>query len=1007
MNYFSLYNDGKAFYCLIFIGFILSFSSLFAKSSDRHANLLYQQHKVQGTITDGTNPLPGVTVNIKNKKNSAVISDYSGQFELYTSPYDTLVLSYIGFKTELVPIQGRSVVNLRLSYDTTTLQEVRVNAGYYSVKESERTGSIARITSKDIETQPVTNVLATMQGRMAGVSIIQTTGVAGGGFDIQIRGQNSIRTEANAPLYIIDGVPYASDPIGYSQTSTILPSATNPLNSINPEAIENIEVLKDADATAIYGSRGANGVVLITTKKGKEGKTNFTFNASSGVGKVARFMKLMNTGQYLDMRRQAFANDKITTYPSNAYDINGTWDQNRYTDWQKELIGGTSIITDMQGTVSGGSQRTQFLFSGNYHTESTVFPGDFMYKKGGSQLNLNHRSEDEKFRLTFSSGYTIQDNDQPATDLSYDARSLPPNAPSLYDAAGNLNWEKGTWTNPVAVLGAQNRFKTKDLTANTVLSYEIIPDLVVKSSFGYTDLQHSESRTTPSSIYNPSSGITSANSGLYLTNTKRSSWIIEPQLNWEKNIFGGRIGLLLGGTFQQQNSSQLVQLGTGFTSNSLIYDLASAATKQVILSTETLYRYQAFFGRINYNFKDRYIVNLTARRDGSSRFGPGNQFANFGAVGAAWLFSNESFLKNSTWLSFGKLRGSYGTTGSDQIGDYQFFDTYISSGATYQNIIGLQPSRLFNPDFAWEINKKSEVALELGFFADRIFLTTAWYRNRSSNQLVGIPLPGTTGFSQLQANLSAIVRNKGLEFTLRTVNFNTKNFNWTSNLNVSFSNNELVAFPDLNSSTYKNRFRIGEPLNILLRYSYTGLDPALGTYQFADQNNDGKITSPDDRQTVVNLNPDYFGGLQNQLRYKHWRLDFLFQFVKQRNLSYSSGLAGIMVNQPEKITESWHVAGDTGPYQIYTTGYNNAAVTAQSLYGNSDATIIDASYIRLKTLAISYDVPLKSKVMQCTFMLQGQNLLTFTKYTDGDPEFKTRGYLPPLKVMTAGMQLTF
>lgn len=1007
MNNFSFYKDGKALYCLFFMGILMTFSSVQANNVKRNSSPFFQQYQIQGIVTDGSNPLPGVTISIKNKPNVSTISDYTGQYIISASTDDVLIVSYIGFKTISIPVQGRNVINIKLEYDTTTLQEVRVNAGYYSVKESERTGSIAHITSKDIETQPVTNVLATMQGRMAGVNITQTTGVQGGGFDIQIRGQNSIRTEANAPLYIIDGVPYASDPIGYSQTSTILPSVTSPLNSINPDSIESIEVLKDADATAIYGSRGANGVVLITTKKGKEGKTKFTLSASSGAGKVARFMKLMDTGQYLAMRRQAFVNDKITTYPANAYDINGTWDQNRYTDWQKELIGGTSVITDLQGSVSGGSQRTQFLFSGNYHSESTVFPGDFMYKKGASQLSLNHNSEDDKFHLTFSGGYTIQDNDQPATDLSYDARSLAPNAPALYDSTGNLNWEKGTWTNPLAALESQNRFNTKDLTANTVLSYEIVPDLVVKSSLGYTDLQHSESRTNPSTIYNPSSGLTSASSGLYLTNTKRSSWIIEPQLNWEKNIFGGRIGLLLGGTFQQQNSSQLVQLGTGFTSNSLIYDLASAATKQVVLSAENLYKYQAFFGRINYNFKDRYIVNLTARRDGSSRFGPGNQFANFGAVGAAWLFSNEGFLKNISWLSFGKLRSSYGTTGSDQIGDYQFFDTYISSGASYQNIIGLQPSRLFNPDFAWETNKKSEVALELGFFADRIFLTAAWYQNRSSNQLVGIPLPGTTGFSQLQANLNATVQNTGLEFTLRTVNFNTKNFNWTSSFNVSFSNNALVAFPDLNSSTYKNRFRIGEPLNILLRYSYTGLNPATGIYQFADQNNDGKITSPDDRQTIVNLNPDYFGGLQNQLRYKRWRLDFLFQFVKQRNLSYSSGLAGIMVNQPEKIINSWQSTGDAGPYQLFTAGYNNAAITAQSLYGNSDATIVDASYIRLKTVAISYEIPLKSKSMQCTFMLQGQNLLTFTKYTDGDPEFKTIGYLPPLKVMTAGMQLTF
>lgn len=995
---------GRACYCLIFLGFLLSFSPMSAKNISRQGNSLSQQHMVQGTVTDGTNPLPGVTIAIKNKKNNAVISDYSGQFSLTSSPNDTLVVSYIGFKTMLVPIQGRSVVNIILFYDSTTLKEVKVNAGYYSVKESERTGNISRITSKDIETQPVTNVLATMQGRMAGVNITQNTGVPGGGFDIQIRGRNSIRTDANAPLYIINGVPYASDAIGYTQTSTVFPTVTSPLNSIDPNTIESIEVLKDADATAIYGSRGANGVVLITTKKGKEGKTKFDFSASTGAGSVTRFMKLMTTDQYLDMRRQAFRNDRIANYPAGDYDINGTWDQNQYTDWQKELIGGTSLINELRGNISGGSQYTQFLFSGSYYTQSTVFPGDFLYKKGNSHVNLNHQSKDSKFRLVFSAGYTIQNNDQPAFDLTATSTTLAPNAPALYDSSGNLNWENGTWNNPLANQQAENKSTTKDLVANTVISYEIIPNLILKSNFGYTDLQHVESRTNPSTIYNPSFGITSANSTLYLNNSKRSSWIIEPQLNWEKELGKGKLGILLGSTFQQRNASRLFQSGSGFSSNALIYDLASAANRQVQMSDETIYKYQAFFGRINYNWNDIYIVNLTARRDGSSRFGPGNQFANFGAVGLAWLFSNENFLKNSSWLSFGKIRSSYGITGNDQIGDYQFLNTYNSSGVNYQNIIGLQPTRLFNADFGWEVNKKLEAALELGFLADKIFITGAWYQNRSSNQLVGIPLPGTTGFTQLQANLEATVQNTGLEFTLRTVNYSNKNFNWTSNFNVSFSKNNLVSFPNLASSSYKNTYRIGEPLSILLRYKYTGLDPVTGIYQFKDENNDGKISSPDDKQTVINLNPDFFGGFQNQLSYKNWKLDFLFQFVKQQRESYA-GVAG-MINHPNRFVNSWQQQGDTSPYQMHTAGYNAVALTAQSLYSTSDAVATDASFIRLKTIAISYNLPLKSKELQCLFTIIGQNLLTFTPYEDGDPE-STIGFLPPLKVITAGIRLTF
>lgn len=1007
MNNFSFCKDGKAFYCLFFIWLCLSFSSLFAKSSDKKNFYFPEQHKVQGTITDGNNPLPGVTISIKNKKNNSVISDYSGQFSLMSSPYDTLVVSYIGFKTALIPIQGRSVINIILFYDSTTLQEVRINAGYYSVKESERTGNIARITAKDIETQPVTNVIAALQGRMAGVSITQTTGVPGGGFDIKIRGQNSIRSDANAPLYIIDGVPYSSDAIGSAQTSTIFPTSSSPLNSINPDTIESIEVLKDADATSIYGSRGANGVVLITTKKGKEGKTKFTITSSTGVGKVTKFLKLMNTSQYLAMRKQAFINDGIAEYNPWDYDINGTWDQNRYTDWQKELLGGSAQINDIQGTVSGGSQYTQFMLSGNYHQETSVFSGDSKYKKGGAQINVNHSSQDSRFKITFSGGYNIQNNLQPAFDLSYDARFLPPNAPALYNNDGSLNWENETWQNPLRNLNAKYESRTKDLLANTLLSYEIAPNLTIKSSLGYTDLTTVETRISPSTIYNPVYNVSSLRSAIYTNNTNRSSWIIEPQINWEKEFETGKLGILIGSTFQNQITNTLYQSARGFSSNSLIYNLAAAKFVTVMQNDETQYKYNAFFGRFNYNLQEKYIVNFTTRRDGSSRFGPGNQFGTFGAVGIAWIFSKENILKNSSWLSFGKIRSSYGTTGNDQIGDYQFLNTYTTSGASYNGTIGLQPSRLFNPDFAWEVNKKLEFAIEIGFLKDRIFTTASWYQNRSSNQLVGIPISGTTGFNLLQANLDATVQNRGLELTLRTVNFSEGKFQWTTNLNLTFASNQLLRFPGLESSPYNQQYRIGEPLNIALLYKYKEINSQTGTYEFDDINNDGTISFPDDKQTTANLNPQFYGGIQNQLSYKNWKLDFHFQFVKQKNRSFPMGPAGMMSNQQARISDSWQSPGDAAAYQIFTTGYNNDAIMADYYYSESDATVTDASFVRLKNLSLSYDLPINLKETNCKIMMQGQNLLTLTKYKDGDPEFTSYGFLPPLKIITIGVQLTF
>lgn len=1007
MNYFSFYKDGRALYCLIFTGILLSFSSSSAKNSKRIFKTILQQIQIQGTVNDGNSPLPGVTIVIKGRLNASAISDYNGQFSIAASSSDTLVVTFIGFKKAIVPLSGRTKINITLQYDTTTLQEVQVNAGYYTVKEKERTGSIAKITSKDIDKQPVGNVLAVMQGRMAGVEIIQDSGSPGGAFQIKIRGQNSLRADANQPLYIVDGVPYSTETIGSTLTSGTAPTMTSPLNSISPSDIESIEVLKDGDATAIYGSRGANGVVLITTKKGRSGKTKLNIKSSTAIGRATKMIPLMDTQQYLEMRKQAFANDGITVYPVNAYDVNGTWDQNRYTDWQKELIGGTAQILNLEASLSGGSAKTQYLLSGNTRSETTVFPGSFKYNRNAAHFSFNHISEDDKLKLNFSAVYTTQRNFQPGTDLTRISRLLAPNAPALYDKNGNLNWENNTWQNPMAANESEFKTKINDLNANTLISYNLTPTIQIRSSFGYTDLRNYETITQPSTINNPSLGLGSESSSLYTNLTLRNSWIIEPQLNWSFTAGRGKFETLFGGTFQNQTTNRLFQSGFGFSSNSLINDLASASVKVVDYSDVTVYKYQAFFGRINYNYNDRYIINITARRDGSSRFGPGRQFANFGAVGAAWVFSEENFLKNNTVLSFGKIRLSYGITGNDQIGDYQFLDTYVSSANLYQGIIGLQPSRLFNPDFGWETNRKFETALEIGLLQDKIFLTGAFYQNSSSNQLVGIPLPGTAGFTTLTANLDAVVQNKGLEFTLRTVNLQRKNLEWTTSFNISANRNKLVSYPGLEVSSNANRYVVGESININKLYFYTGIDSQSHAYTYKDFNNDGQFTIAD-RQALVDLNPKYFGGLQNQLTYKNLQLDFLFQFVNQKSFIYTPAAPGTMTNQPASLDYFWRQTDSSAGYQNLTSGKNTVLTTAYSRFRTSDAAIEDGSYIRLKSISLTYTIPQTlSKAVKCVLYLQGQNLLTFSNYTGGDPEFKFAGYLPPLKTYTAGFQLTF
>ena len=993
--------------CFAFIlGLLLWCSHMHANYLSPDIKVSYWQSAVSGTISDAAGTLPGVTVLVKGTSVST-ITDEKGQYSINAELGDTLVFSFIGYKEVAYVVSG-TTLNVVLAEDAAQLQEVVINAGYYSVKEKESTGSIARITAEEIRDQPVANVLGTMQGRMAGVDIVQNTGVSGGGFEIRIRGVNSLRAAGNNPLYVIDGVPYTADPIGFGPSSSVLPVPVSPLNSINPAEIESIEVLKDADATAIYGSRGANGVVLVTTKRGKAGKTNFTVGYSRGFGRVTRFLDMLNTAQYLEMREEAFANDGITPGPAD-YDVNGTWDRDRYTDWQKVFLGGTADITNVQASASGGSETTRYLIGSTYHKETTVFPGDFGYDRINVRMQLGHESQDKRFRVNATAGYSAQRNGQPATDPTALITTLAPNAPALYDEQGNLNWESSTWANPLADFEAKYRARTYDLTANTLLSYRLLEGLEAKASLGFTDTRHREDRTQPNTMYDPAYGAGPEFSSVTLSNMARQSYIVEPQLNytnkWDKIGFQA----LVGATFQQQVSTLLAQTGAGFSSNSLIYNLPSANMIYVDAQQDARYRYQAVFARANLNYDGRYILNLTGRRDGSSRFGPGRQFANFGAVGAAWIISNEAFFADSS-VSFAKIRGSYGTAGNDQIGDYQFMDAYISAGRIYNGHTGLQPARLFNPDFGWEINRKLELAVETGFFKDRLFFGASWYRNRTASQLVGIPLPTTTGFTSLQANLDATVENSGWEFTLTSHNLQKGTLSWTTSLNLSVARNRLIAFPGLEGSTYNDYYQIGKPISIVKLYEFEGVDPETGIYRFHDFNGDGQITAAEDKKAIGDFTPKFFGGMSNQLSYRGLSLNFLFQFVKQDNYSetVTSGLPGAAYNQPVTVLDRWQLQGDRSQYQQFTTGVNGAAVTADSRYGASTGAITDASFIRLKNISLAYTLPREwLGGVDCRINVEAQNLLTITSYKGRDPEFGPVNYLPPLKVVTTGIQFNF
>lgn len=971
-------------------------------------NVYAQEHTMTlvGKVQDANGPLEGVTV-WQVETNNATLTDDKGYYTLEVIKGSDVQFEIIGYKTQTYQAVG-NIRNVTLVADEEILDEIVINAGYYTVKDKERTGSISKITAKEIGQQPVANPLAAMQGRMAGVNITQSSGTPGGGFDIQIRGRNSLRTEGNAPLYIVDGVPYPSQSMSNSSISGgILAGNVSPLNSINPNSIESIEVLKDADATAIYGSRGANGVVLITTKKNSSKETKVSIQSSIAIATVPKFMKLMSTEEYLKMRRDGFLSDGLTELPSNAYDVNGTWDQNRYTNWQKEFIGGQAVTQLISTSVSGGNENTSYMISANDRKESTIFPGDFGYKRTNYLATINHNPLGRKLSLQSTIQMSNQRNNLMANDLT-SSIFLAPNAPSLWDQEGNLNWENNTFDNPLSKIQATYTSKTFDVLAQVHLKYALSDHIKLAIHSGMNTNDYEEVKATPHTIYNPAYGLTSEMSSVMVSTSKRNQWIVEPtfQADWgsDKNQWNG----IVGATFENRTLHSLGIQATNFSSNDFLTNTANAAVQDILFDKTIEYKYVALFSRLNYKMLNRYIINATARRDGSSRFGDHNKFANFGALGAAWLFSEENFLIDSKLLTFGKLRGSYGVSGNDLIGDYQYLNTYTNSMYTYDGIQGLDPLRLYNPDFSWEKITKFEIALELELFNGKSALSIAHYRNKSSNQLVGIPLPSTTGFNSINGNLNAVVLNSGTEILWNLKLISKDTFRWNMGINVTVPKNKLLEFPNLDQSSYANQYVIGEPISVRKLFNYLGINKETGLYEFEDVNNDG-VFNVDDRNVLVNISPVWYGGLTSNWSYRNISLDVLFQFVKQKTLSPET-YTGLLGTQTNKLAENsnYYTPNSNNPtYQIPTAGNNFEAMMTNEYYKMSNAVVTDGSFVRLKSLQLTYDLStLMNNKYNASLYFQGHNLLTWSKFQGHDPE-TIGGYMPLLRTLSFGLTFTF
>jgi TonB-dependent starch-binding outer membrane protein SusC len=975
--------------------------------------------EVRGKVmNDRGEGVQGATVAVKEAR-KATATDENGEFLLEDVPEDALLqISSVGYWSQEVPLNRRKYISIRLSIESKMLDETIIK-GYYNTSKRLNTGNVGKVTAEEIQKQPVINVLQALQGRVPGLNINQSNGLPGSSLSVQIRGQNSI-AQGSDPLIIIDGVPLGPNNNSLSQIVSAINSnagfkGVSPLSLFNTGDIESVEILKDADATSIYGSRGANGVILITTKKGKAGKTKFDFNIYNGFSTAGRTMDLLNTKQYVAMRKEAFTNDGVIPDNNNAYDLL-LWDTTRYTDFKKVFLGGKAKTLDVQTSVSGGNEHTQFLIGGGYHRETTVFPGDFGYNRGTSRFTIQHETDDKKFTINMAGSYAFDKNNILVSDLT-NAVGIIPNIPTLYDTAGNLSWNyKGIdFANPLAALEKSYVSRSNALNGNLQLGYTVIKGLSISANLGYNRNENNEYSANPIRAQNPAVNPTgSANYG----NAVMQGWIIEPQLKYSSSISKGKLQVLIGGSFQKNKYAGSFIDASGYTNDNMLRDINAAAFTKVS-DNYTEYGYSAGFGRINYNWKEKYIVNLTGRRDGSSRFGPGKQFANFGAVGAAWIFSNEDFIKkNLPVISFGKIRGSYGTSGNDQIGDYKFLPAWGATVYPYQGLGGLTPNNLYNPDFSWELNKKAEIGIEMNFFKNKLSTSASYFRNRSSNQLVSYQLPVQTGFFEITENFPALVENTGWEIEAGYKSVAQNTLGWSASFTITFPKNRLVEFPGIETSSY-SYLKIGEPLSVYGGFRYLGIDPQSGVYQFADSH--GNATSspsyPDDwNVNLGNLEPKCYGGLLNSFYYKNFSLDIFWEFKKQTGTNYlfflTSNIPGTITNQFVNVLERWQRPGDITTVPLFTQDINSPAGQAayQFLANSNDAKYSDASYARLKNLSFSYSLPIgllkRLHLTNCRVYLQGQNLLTITNYTGADPETKNITSLPPLKTITGGLQIT-
>ncbi|MDR2564212.1 MAG: SusC/RagA family TonB-linked outer membrane protein [Prevotellaceae bacterium] len=902
------------------------------------------------------------------------------------------VLLFTGFTLLSVSVSGQEIRQKTLEDSTNT-------------QKTNSVGNVGIIRSEEIEQEQTVHTTNAVPGRVSGVT--STDGV------LLVRGQNTGDKRLSQPLFVIDGMPM---PDFFVHSSD---SRSSPLNAINASNIEKIEILKDADATAIYGGKGSNGVILITTKKVQEARLRVSAEISAGLTGVTNWYDMLSTEEYLDIRQKAFAADGITPTESNAYDLL-LWGDQYHTDWQREFVGKAGKIYSGQLNISGGNNQTTFYINADYYEAGNVYlaeNGD-KNKRFNSRILVNHSGYGGRLNINASLAFgTFKTT---ARGLDPDAYVVwAPNQPTRNED-GSIYWLPGnsSFVNPLRYKYVTNINQNTTLLGTFQLRYRIFHELEAKIDVGYARNTSDQFEGFEQNYLNPYAANTYKNRVL-AGDSYSEKTNIEPQLNYAKQFGKHTVTALAGATLQIDKAASDDFELRDFPSDALLRNYSAAAVKQSVSGGTFEKRYASLFTRVVYDYNGRYLFNASIRRDGSSIFHKNNRFGNFWSIAGGWIFSKENFVReNLPFLNYGKLRASYGTTGNDNVAAFLFLNAYSTSTYPYNGNAGLYLSRIANPDFGWESTRKLEIALETSFLRDRLQANVAVYRNRSKSLISGVPIALQAGLDGYKSNTpGALIQNQGVEIEITSTNVIIGDFRWLSWFNITIPDyNKLLSFPGIEKTAYNTQWKVGESLNITRLYRYTGINPANGAPTVEDVNEDGKIVATDDKQFLKDTDPDFFGGFQNSFRYKGLQLDVFFTFEKRpfaegylKTFYYPAGYIGRNIPRIF-VSDYWTPENPNAKYPGLTTSSSSTIGNAYYYhYTESDAVYSDASFICLKNVALSYYLPesivSKLKIRSARLYLRGENLAWFTKFNQWNPETGTA--IPPFKTITAGIRLTF